>query len=202
MNAARRQGGDSRVGSMLALVGCLAVLGATFGTGVYTGVYWSRSPAGSGRGQTELAAGKARGPAPQTPTLTFYQELTAPLGTAPGPPAGRFTASERRGAPEKSERRPWGAREARTDAKVDRKGEPPATYTVQVAAYGARAPAEALRAAMTSAGHDAYVVEMDPATGGARYRVRVGSFATRVAASATAARLRTEGQRSSYVTTR
>jgi cell division protein FtsN len=70
-------------------------------------------------------------------------------------------------------------------------------YTVQVGAYKARPPAEALRASLAAAGHDAYVVETE-GTGGARYRVRVGSFATRQAAVDAAARLGGDG----YVTTR
>ena len=55
------------------------------------------------------------------------------------------------------------------------------TFTVQVAAYKARTPAEALRAKLAAAGHEAYVVQVDT-PGSARYRVRVGSFAAREAA--------------------
>jgi cell division protein FtsN len=66
-----------------------------------------------------------------------------------------------------------------------------------VGAYKTRQPAEALRASLAAAGHDAYVVEAEGA-GGARYRVRVGSFPTRQAAVDAVARLGGEG----YVTTR
>jgi cell division protein FtsN len=79
---------------------------------------------------------------------------------------------------------------------------PPAgTFTVQVGAYKARPPAEALRATLVAAGHDADVVES--ASGGeTRFRVRVGAFATRDAARAAAARLSAERTLSTFVTPR
>jgi hypothetical protein len=74
-------------------------------------------------------------------------------------------------------------------------------YTVQVAAYRVRPPADALRDALAAAGHDARVVEADAK--GVVYRVQVGEFATREAARTGAARL--TGERSTvtpFVTTR
>ncbi|MBI2491463.1 MAG: SPOR domain-containing protein, partial [Candidatus Rokubacteria bacterium] len=76
-----------------------------------------------------------------------------------------------------------------------------ARYTVQVAAYKARAPADSLRASLAAAGHDAYVVEGD-GPGGVPYRVRVGSFATREAAQEAAARLGRERSLTAFVTAR
>jgi cell division septation protein DedD len=78
----------------------------------------------------------------------------------------------------------------------------PGAFTVQVGAYKAREPADALRARLVAAGHDAYVAEIDSA-GSARYRVRIGSFATREAARLAADRI-IAGERSlsAFVTAR
>ena len=74
-------------------------------------------------------------------------------------------------------------------------------FTVQVAAYNARTPAEALRATLASAGHDARVVEAT-IPGGVRYRVQVGAFTTRQAAQDAATRLTAERSLATFVTTR
>lgn len=60
-------------------------------------------------------------------------------------------------------------------------------FTIQVAAYRQRPPADALRATLAAAGHDARVVESD-APNGVRFRVQIGDFASRDAARAAAAR--------------
>jgi cell division protein FtsN len=73
-------------------------------------------------------------------------------------------------------------------------------FTVQVGAFSAREPADALRARLAAAGHDAYITEADGGSR-ARYRVRVGSFATREQARQTAERLGRE-RVSTYVTAR
>jgi cell division protein FtsN len=71
-----------------------------------------------------------------------------------------------------------------------------------VGAYKAREPAEALRARLVAAGHDAYVAEID-ASGSVRYRVRVGSFATRDAAQLSADKIvASERKLSAFVTAR
>ena len=61
-------------------------------------------------------------------------------------------------------------------------------FTVQVGAYKARGPADALRATLAAAGHEARVVETDAANS-VRFRVQVGDFASRDAAREAAARL-------------
>jgi cell division protein FtsN len=219
----RRQRGESRVGSILAFVGCLGVLGATFGVGVYAGRYWTRASLTSTASATPAGerAG-ARGARP-APPLTFYQELTAPLGepapaampksaaTEPRRVADRNERSERAAAParpsspERSSAQDRPSAHERPSAPTERADRKPAareTFTVQVGAYRTKAAAETLRRAMAAAGHDVYVSEADTSGDAARYRVRVGSFGTREAATAAAARLRGEGQRSTYVTTR
>ncbi len=75
-------------------------------------------------------------------------------------------------------------------------------FTVQVAAYRARPPADALRASLASAGHDARGGEAEAS--GPVYRVQVGEFATRDEARAEAARFGAAGRSSviPFVTTR
>jgi len=60
-------------------------------------------------------------------------------------------------------------------------------FTIQVAAYRQRSPADALRATLAAGGHDARVVEHDAANG-VRFRVQIGDFASRDAAREAAAR--------------
>lgn len=190
----RRQGGDSRVGTMLAIVGCLGALGATFGVGLYSGWYWALSSRGVGTvAQTEKATAKGTRPSSPTPALTFYQELTAPLGASPTVDPKRLGSWGGAGAAPA----PDPSTAARTKG-----GDRSTPYTVQVGAYRDRASAESLRAVMAAAGHDAYLIEVDGPSGGARYRVRVGSFTSREAATAAVARLERDGQRSAYVTSR
>jgi cell division protein FtsN len=62
-----------------------------------------------------------------------------------------------------------------------------ARFTIQVAAYRYRPPADALRATLAAAGHDARVVENDAANG-VRFRVQIGDFASRDAARDAASR--------------
>lgn len=77
----------------------------------------------------------------------------------------------------------------------------PGRFTVQVAAYRVRPPADALRESLAGAGHDARVVEAE--ANGPVYRVQVGQFATRDEARAAAARLAGgRGSVTPFVTTR
>jgi len=200
----------SRLASTLFVIGCLGVLGAAFTAGVMAGRFWPRAhpppgmaaetaPARQGD-KTARAGDKSGRPAEPAPALTFYQDLTAPL-TAP-PPAkavkpGRAEKTERPASPEAAPR-PEGAPlpDTATPAAT------PSAFTIQVGAYKAREPAEALRARLAAGGHDAYVAEID-ASGSVRYRVRVGSFATREAAKLAADKLvAAERKLSAFVTAR
>jgi len=80
-------------------------------------------------------------------------------------------------------------------------GDAGARFTIQVAAYNARTPADALRATLAAGGHDARVVEAVTSSG-VRYRVQVGAFATRPAAQDAATRLSAERSLATFVTTR
>jgi cell division protein FtsN len=202
MRPGRRQGRGSRAGTVLALVGIVGVLGVTFVAGIWTGRHWPLLTGQAAPGaSTEGAAGR-RGPgdrprqAEPLPALTFYQELTAPLTAPPPPPRPVKPArpAEPRREPEKAESPP-----AETPA-----GLPPAaggSFTVQVGAYNARGPAEALRGTLTAAGLEARVVEAETSAG-LRYRVQVGTFPSREAARDTATRLSAERALPAFVTVR
>jgi cell division protein FtsN len=194
---------------VLVLSGVAGVLTVTFVAGVWTGRHWPLLTGGAPPRATAEAGGGRRGPATERPrqaeplpALTFYQELTAPL-TAPPPaprPARPARPPESRRGPESPSgpSRPASPAEAGATAGAPAPG---VSFTVQVGAYNQRAPAEALRATLVAAGHDARVTEAaTPA--GVRYRVHVGAFPTREAARDTATRLGTERALPAFVTTR
>jgi cell division septation protein DedD len=209
-----------RAGTFLVLVGIAGILTTTFVAGVWTGRNWPVLGGGVKPGPSvdpargRVSADRLR-PAGTLPSLTFYQELTAPL-TAPPPPA---KATKPR-PPDLIKREPLvearrdGATEApprvESAARSDTPSDAPAAadaptagagFTVQVGAYNARPPADALRAMLAAAGHDARVIEAATPSG-IRYRVQVGAFPTRQAAQDTAARLTAERSLSTFVTTR
>ncbi|HEU4369290.1 MAG TPA: SPOR domain-containing protein [Methylomirabilota bacterium] len=208
----RRQGSGSRTGTILVLAGIAGVLTVTFVAGVWTGRHWPLLAGDARPLAAPEPASARRGPAdrPQQaeplPALTFYHELTAPL-TAPPPPAARPRAAAR---PQAERVRSEAAkRDAAGGASPDAVAPPaalppPATgsgFTVQVGAYNLRSPAEALRATLAAAGHEARVVEGET-SGAVRYRVQVGAFATREAAREAAARLGHERSLPAFVTAR
>jgi len=189
------RGKPSRAGTVFVLIGLVTILGSTFGAGVYTGRRWGTPTPARTETRKDIAEERPRPPAP--PTLTFYQELTAPLTAPPPPkpvkppkPEDAVVIASRRPAPVPP------VTGAPAPAQVARAG-----YTVQVGAYRARPPADALRATLVAAGHDADVVESH-VSGEARYRVRVGAFATPEAARVAAARLSAERALSTFVTPR
>jgi len=189
----RRSSGTAR---LLVLAGILTILGVTFGAGVYTGRIWSARTAvvvarvpdpeparrGPGRG--------GRLPETPAPRLTFYQELTAPLTAPPPAPKG---AKPRAAEPAKVQEQ--------VDAGATPAPSPAGDYTVQVGAYKAAAPAEALRATLAAAGWDPRVVAAEVADG-VRYRVQVGTYPTRSAARTAAERLAAERNVPTLVTAR
>jgi cell division protein FtsN len=196
---------------MLLVVGVLSVLGVTFGSGVYLGRIWqARSVVVVAKVSDEpVRRGLPRGRSDQpSPQLTFYQELTAPLTAPPPPPkpaksgAPPLVTLPAPAAPPVSAKpthRP--GEQADVLAAVVRTGTPTPLangirFTIQVASYRLRQPADALRETLAAAGHEARVVEAE--SNGAVYRVQVGEFATRDAARAAAARF----GGSPYITTR
>jgi len=214
--AARRGGRGSRTGTFFVLMGILGVLTATFVAGIWTGRNWpvlfgqAKAPVAEPPPSRRGAAERPK-PAEALPALTFYDELKAPL-TAPPPPPPRAKAP-RPVEPARRESAPEPLPPLTSSDVAALRPEPPAAveapapsdslarFTVQVAAYNMRPPADALRTTLASAGHDARVVEA-ATPGGVRYRVQVGAFATRQAAQDAAARLTAERALSTFVTTR
>ena len=210
----RQQG--SRTGTFLVLAGIVGVLTATFIAGVWTGHNWPvitgspRPPvAAEPAPPRRVAADRSPRAADTLPALTFYHDLTAPL-TAPPPPSK--PAPVRPPKPAEPRREEAGRADvARAEAaappaaaprvELPAAGQGSGRFTVQVAAYNVRPLAEALRATLAAAGHDARVLESESGTG-ARYRVQVGSFPTREAAREVGARLAAERAQPTFVTTR
>src|SRR5688572_21457676 len=190
------RGTPSRAGTIFVLIGLVTILGSTFGAGVYTGRRWGPPAVNSDAARKD---GVDRPKLPAPPTLTFYRELTAPL-TAPPPP--KPVKPPKPGDALVIANRPVVAPPLSAEPTPTPTPESPAgAYTVQVGACRARPPADALRARLVAAGHDADIAE-SAGTGEARYRVRVGAFTTREAARAAAARLAAERTLSTFVTPR
>ena len=223
---ARGRQSGSRAGTFLVLAGIAGVLSVAFVAGVWTGRHWPlltapAQPPAPVDAVTGKRVADERNRAPSAlPALTFYQELKAPLTAPPPPPKPAKTArppdlavaaappSIAPTAPALAPARPEPAalpESSRGDAGTAR---PESTavdkntrFTLQVAAYNARQPADTLRAMLAASGHDARVVEADTRTG-VRYRVQVGLFDSREAAQEARARLASERALQSFVTTR
>ena len=225
MARGRSRRGGSRIATALFLVGCLGVLGLAFALGVVTGRSWPRSSTPI----TVVAKGakEASRPSEPAPALTFYQELTAPLSSPPPPAKSKPARVEpqhlgtqradavradtpRAEAPraEKSDKPDAASQSDAVTAAAPAAPPAPAkpapgqtTFTVQVAAYKAREPADALRAKLATAGYEAFVIQVDT-PGSARYRVRVGAFSTRESAQQVAERIVGERSLPAFVTSR
>jgi cell division protein FtsN len=212
--ASKVRRGGAGVATFLLVLGCVSVLGTAFMLGVATGRVWPRFPFSVSGSAAPPAPSKdkadrsAHAPEP-TPTLTFYRELTAPLTSPPPAKPPRPARVEKTEGAKPAPAPPLvptpavaspvepSATPEPTSAPAEKDGR----FTVQVGAYKAREPAEALRARLAATGHDAYIVDAE-GPGGSRFRVRVGAFATRVAAQEFAARIAAERSVSTFVTTR
>jgi cell division protein FtsN len=205
---ARRTPGH-RVGTLFVIIGIMAVLGTTFTAGFLSGRHWERVRviAGlvkpqAGREPTRERAGALR-PAdqPPMPSMTFYQELTAPLASPPPRPT-KAEARPPKPDPPKAETvvTPDPPR-VDTPAVVIPESARRGSYTVQVAAYATREQADTLAARLAARGFETDVTETTT-QGGVRYRVRVGPYPTKDAAKDVVARLATDAGLSGFVTIR
>jgi cell division protein FtsN len=156
--------------------------------------------------------------------LTFYHTLTAPLKSVS--PAGSRESAHRSEAPPKPQAAPVSAPvpapqldeappvmierappplpsppAAPDRAQANPAPETAAQWTVQVAAFKARAQAERLQKQLIAAGFETYVTEKG-GEGQAQFRVRVGSFKAREDAVRTAERLKAERSVAAFVTSR
>lgn len=209
--AAKKKRGGGGAGSFLVVVGCLAVLGGTFALGVLAGRHWPSVPFAKSEPAVKPVREKDRDrsarAAEPTPTLTFYQELTAPLTAPPPAKPAKPPRVEKPDALKLDAAKPEPAKpespkiDAATPETPERIAPAAGQFTVQVGAYKMKEPAEALRTRLAAQGHDAYLVEAD-GPGGVRFRVRVGSFATREAAQTVASRIAGDRSLSTFVTAR
>jgi DedD protein len=223
---ARGRQSGSRFGTLLVLAGIAGVLTMTFVAGVWTGRHWplltapAQPPTPVDTVTGKRVADERKATPSALPALTFYQELKAPLTAPPPPPKPAKTsrppdlavpapapsvAATPPGAPPSRPEPATFPESSRGDAGTARLESSPAgkgaRFTLQVAAYNARPPADTLRAMLAASGHDARVVEADT-RGGVRYRVQVGVFDSREAAQEARARLANERALQSFVTTR
>jgi cell division protein FtsN len=191
-----------RIGTILFIIGILAVLGGTFAAGALAGRLSLKpmSVVNATRGPERAPKPVALPSPPPPPELTFYRELTAPLTPPPLPPKpAPRAATKKDAAPAEAPPKPEPS--APSDTAPASPAPAAGRYTVQVASYNVRAQAEALRARLAEAGHEAYVAEGD-AVGITRYRVRIGAFTTMEEARQAAGRLESQAQVATYVTTR
>jgi DedD protein len=189
----RRVEAPSRLASLFFAVGCLSVLSLAFMSGVAAGRHWPHwFPSLGGPAATTEREAVARKPLesrPPAPVLTFYQDLTAPLATAPPPAKPKGDKPQRSGADTVSDPRAGDTRAGNT------------RYAVQVGAFKERGPADAMRTSLAAAGWDAYVAEIE-GPDVVRYRVRVGSYTNRDDARQAAQQLSKERRVATYVTVR
>ena len=204
----RRRG----VGTLFVILGIVAVFGGTFMAGFLSGRHWERVRVVAGLVKPQARQEPARERAgaiaqPPLPSLTFYQELTAPLSSPPPRGAKGDTRTARAEAPKPELPRPDAAKpetpkpEAKPETALPKADAAGSAYAVQVAAYATRAQAEALAGRLTARGFAADVSETTTQTG-VRYRVRFGAYPTREVARDALARLATDVHLSGFVTTR
>ena len=229
----RRMKGEPRRARWLALGGvALVSLVLTFAVGVLVGRQLARHPETA---QAVAEPVKRAGPVPRRSglaelapersvpqeKLTFYQTLTAPLGTVPASGKAEVSArpeaprprpvSEHPPAPERAgpSAPPVAAPRADKPGPVGgpptapRAGEArPGDWAVQVGAFKDRGQAESVRRPLTGAGLEAYLTTVPGEDGQMRYRVRVGGFKTREEAARMVDRLRQERSLTAFVTPR
>jgi cell division septation protein DedD len=133
----------------------------------------------------------------------------APAPRAPAPAARQAPVPDRRPGrgepPAAAHAAPGGpgrdAGAAHPAPELARAPEPP-VWTIQVSSFRSRALADELRARLATRGFDAYLVTAATEEGRVRYRVRVGSYASRGDAERVATDLRGERNLNPFVTTR
>lgn len=178
----------------------LLVWGLTFVLGVLVGRELSDSGSNAPRAQATARSdepGKAEPKAAPGDRLTFYHTLTAPTVELPTTKHG--VVEERIVAKERS---PSGRVATGAAPAAEAGPEASRRWTVQVSSFRSRTLAEELRRQLIAKGYDTYLVAVDSQDGRVRYRVRVGSFATRGEAEEVAARLRAERNLNPFVTPR
>jgi cell division protein FtsN len=201
-------------------------MGLTFTLGVLVGRQWHRpgsvSASAENGGRKIVPPGKRGGlsgadvePAPGIDQkLTFYQTLTAPLGRGsadasqrPEDKAKAHTVARAEPPPPSYPYASHGETivekpEAPVVAAVRAQADPAGLWSVQVAAFKTQAQADTLQQQLKKAGFDAYVAVVAASDGQTNYRVRIGTFKSKVDAQRMAERVRGERSLAAFVAPR
>jgi cell division septation protein DedD len=171
---------DGSLGTILALVGCVGLLAATFGAGVFTGRYWGRPPV-----IQHSETGESVRTVRQPPRVTFYQELVAPLySPLPADPRALRQAQKSSGSRPEASRSDVHGLDAREKLES-----PPSQLPPGPLAAGPELPRRPGRpagverpdvVAVAGRGHDSG----RPDESGGRFTVQVGAFTSRDKAEA------------------
>jgi len=203
----------------------LVLLVLTFAFGVLVGQKWARPAdppvpiAAEPAKKPATASGPRRSgltePAAERPPqekLTFYQTLTAPLGSAPaGSKVDLGAKPDASKVHPVAERAPVAMPPPRADKAATTPERPaaarggdvrPGDWAVQVGAFKDRDQAESVRKPLAAAGLDAYLIAATAPDGQTSYKVRLGNFKTREEAARLAARVRQERSLTAFVTPR
>jgi cell division protein FtsN len=229
----RARGGPGKVQWAAFGGAALVILGLTFALGMLVGRQWARqtpptATAEAGRksataprrgGLADAAAERAVAPSEK---LTFYQTLTAPLGTAT--PAVKNDAAAKPVAAAKprptaaatTERIPPREEEPSLPSRAAAGAAPPEgsavepvaderrvashQWAVQVGVFRNAQQADRLKRELAEAGFPAQVTTATADDGQLRYRVRVSGFKTRDEALRAAERVRSDRSLPTYVT--
>jgi DedD protein len=209
-----RQGGFGKAKLMGFAAALSVLLAGTFLLGVLVGREWGRTRLSMAREAEKKPIALAKTEVqdrsgPMREKLTFYQTLPAPL-SSPSREGAKKTQASAKGGEQKSATAakpelPRAASPSGNGATTRESGSaspPPGSqfWTVQVSAYRSRGLADELNRSLRAAGYDAYLVQVASDDGKSRYRVRVGSYASRVEAERVAERLKTERSLAPFVT--
>jgi cell division septation protein DedD len=205
-------------------------MGLTFTLGILVGRQWSRpasviTTVESGARKTVppgkrggLAGADVDPPQMDQKQLTFYQTLTAPLGRGSADAAPRHVEKARAAAASEPARAdahaPSPTYTSRSEPVVEKPASDPASadkgpraaaepvgpWAVQAAAFKTQAQADALQKQLKQAGFDAYVASATTSDGHANYRVRIGTFKSKVEAQRVAERVRGERSLAAFIT--
>ena len=197
------------------------IMGLTFALGILVGRQWGRPASAALADSTPrkiAPMGKRSGLVGSDvdqdsvdQKLTFYQTLTAPLGRGSAYAAPRRDEKPKTPAAAEGSRGetapppyPFGSRGetiVEKPASADPFAmEPAGPWAVQAAAFKTQAQAEALQKQLKKSGFDAYVAAAAVSDGQTNYRVRIGTFKTKVEAQRVADRVRGERSLAAFIT--
>jgi cell division protein FtsN len=185
------------LGTLLALLGLLAVLAVTFTAGALAGRL-SLRPASSSAHSAERTAKAAAAPPPE---LTFYRELTAPLAQRPVPAKPTARPGKREALPADALRTAEPATDSERRAETPKPLDAPKPVDPPKAdgpkPDGPKSetpkPRDAAKPAEPPKAADGFATNGAPRGDAGRYTIQVGAYNGRAQAEALKARLAAEG---------